>query len=137
MHSSMINYHLRGTPGFWGCFSYVDLAYVLPQISWGYLIVHIREHWVAVYVHNQTLIVLETLGLNKGNMRFLCNELDDYHILVNKVQVQSDLSEACGMYCILFVKWQISCICDFNQFLSLFSCHHLCENDQLLYELLK
>ena len=133
----MINYHLRGTPGFWGCFSYVDLAYVLPQIRWGYLIVHIREHWVAVYVHNQTLIVLETLGLNKGNMRFLCNELDDYHILVNKVQVQSDLSEACGMYCILFVKWQISCICDFNQFLSLFSCHHLCENDQLLYELLK
>ena len=92
-----------------------------------------EEHWVCLYVRDKTIIILETLGADKGNLRLLCRDLVDYYVYVNTRQVQSDKSEACGLYCILFVKLQIACLCDFNQFLSLFSARSLGFNDVLLY----
>lgn len=133
MHSSRINYHLRGTPGFRGCYHYLGLDQVLLHIRSGWLIVYVEEHWVCLYVRDKTIIILETLGADKGNLRLLCRDLVDYYVYVNKRRVQSDKSEACGFYCILFVKLQIACLCDFNQFLSLFSARSLGFNDVLLY----
>ena len=136
MHSSIINYHLRGALGFWGCYSHRGLDQTLARIRIGWLIVHVEEHWVVLYVQGKTLIILETLGTKKGNLRLLARDLVDYHIYVNNARVQSDLSDACGLYCILFVKLKISCLCTFNQYLSLFSSHHLIQNDVILYQLL-
>ena len=132
----MINQQLRGLPGFHGCYHYQRLAQVLWQGLQGWFIVYVEEHWVGLFVQDKTIIVLETLGREKGHLDLLCDELPDYWVYANRHQLQSDWSEACGFYCILFVQCRISSLCDFDQFLSWFSTHQLALNDVLLYNLL-
>ena len=78
------------------------------------------SHWVALLVKNKTVYYYDPLG-HKNNNEYITSYMNKFTIrLYNKQQIQSKLSDYCGLYCLAFIIHSNDCISPINKFNAMF-----------------
>ena len=134
MYSGEINQMLKLHKGFWGCYDIHSLQNVFSQRWKGWMIIHCKNHWIALYnFGNGNVLLFDPLGANEKQddvLTVLKNVVN--HVYYNQEKVQSDASIQCGLFCIAFVLANINCPTSFKKFLSLFHKYNFHFNDVLI-----
>lgn len=142
--SAEINEILKNKSEFLGCFSPNQLPVNIPASTLPkYLIVNTccsqkkMGHWIVIYVKNcREIFYFNPLGCVGDNQptnkirQFLCS-IFFKNIYFNTFPIQSNESQSCGLFCILFVK-SVKTLNDFIRFMNKFNCKDLNENDKII-----
>ena len=78
------------------------------------------SHWIALLIKNKTVYYYDPLG-QKNNNDYITSFMSNFTVqLYNDQQVQSKLSEYCGLYCLAFIIYSSSCRYPINRFNTMF-----------------
>ncbi len=78
------------------------------------------SHWIALLIKNKTVFYYDPLG-QKNNNEHITDYMNKFAVqLYNKQQIQSKLSDYCGLYCLGFIIHSNSCTSPINRFNAMF-----------------
>ena len=94
-------------------------------------------HWIAINITNSRIEICDSLGFKPNSwsnypthlMLFIHRFLNRRKLVITP-QIQSEYSNACGLYCLLFIMFRQKR--PFKTFINLFSSHYRL-NDQIVY----
>lgn len=86
------------------------------------LIILDREHWLAIYIDDKTVEIMDSLGVKPENLpvklcRFLRGQLVGRRLSATP-QLQSTDSNCCGLYALCFLFYRVNTnfsLCDFSE----------------------
>ena len=137
---------LKKQPNFLGIFSSDQIQKIKIVKFPCFLIVNIAEqnikngHWIALRIGRNSIELFDSLGGHPSNWGYYPTNLISFlqfYSFSHKFQMckklQTDLSQACGLYCVYFILFRNSK--SFTNLLSIFSCD-LEQNDVKLFAIL-
>ena len=130
-----IIYLLQNKKKFLGCFHIKKLPPHPTKLP-ASLIIFINNHWVSLLLVNKDLcLYFDSFGEGIQD-KHLIEYLKPLYkkVTINKVKLQDDESNKCGLFCSLFVAI-VHNRKDFKRFLNLFDKNNLLTNDHILYHI--
>ena len=86
-------------------------------------------------VNRDLCLYFDSFGRKIQNRQLINYLAPSYqYVIYNSVQIQHDLSDYCGLFCVLFVKL-VDSLKDFEKFLHLFNRNNLHCNDLIIDEI--
>ena len=128
-----LNNLLKDNKNFIGCFSKDQIKLIENNKS---MIINLQNsnepgsHWIALKIVNNTIFVFDSFGVGYLPIRIF-KVYKDYKIITNIYRIQDISSNLCGLFCVLFILYDIKSKNDFIEFLILFN-----SNDFLKSELI-
>ena len=133
LSTNQVKRELKYEPGFIGCFPSDKIppirkypcTFVINTEKSG----HPGDHWVAIYMTQTITFYFDSFGLPVIE-EDIYNYLRRYckSVIYNKKCIQDVTSDACGMFCIAFIK-KVYSLNSFNLFVNNFNFDNLKEND--------
>ena len=129
---------LKECSHFRGCFHVENIPQTSPLYLPASFIIYSKNHWTSVMmIDDKICLYFDSLAQGALDSRII-NFLSSYsyiQVKCNKLKIQDDNSNLCGLFSILFVK-SVSSIHHFINFLKLFHHRNLCVNDDIVTYLL-
>ena len=132
-----IESELRNVDHFRGCFHVCEISQITILHFPSSFIFFSNQHWTSVImVDDKTCLYFDSFGQGVSNSKII-KFLSSYYnqIKFNKIKIQDDNSDLCGLFCICFIKY-VSSVKHFLLFLNLFNQHNLVKNDYIVRYLL-
>ena len=85
------------------------------------------SNWIALKRVNNTIFVFDPFGIGYLPVCIL-NVFDNFKIVTNIYRFQDISSNLCGMFCVLFILYDIKSKNDFINFLTLFNSNDFLKN---------
>ena len=147
MLENELNERLKKVKRFAGSYTADELRDVELKLFPIFLAVNLNKldspgcRWIALAIYTNSIYVCDSLGdikpdskASKGLINFLDLISNDREFYITK-QLQSDTSDMCGEYCVLFIN-QMAETNSLHQFISLFT-SDMIKNDQIVKFLTK
>ena len=125
-----INNLLKDNKNFIGCFSTDQIKSIENNKS---IIINLQNnepgsHWIASKIVNNTIFVFDSFGVGYLPIRIF-KVYKDYKIITNIYRIQDISSNLCGLFCVLFILYDIESKNDFIKFLILFNSNDFLKNE--------
>lgn len=136
MWSSEINEYLKDEKDFIGCFPYDKLSSIKKKKKFSLIIntgdsQTVGEHWIAVKVNGKKCFYFDSFGLPIMNV-FIKEFLKKYEkCYYSRICIQDISSTACGMFCIMFIKY-VNSFSNYVSYIRCFSKDNLSLNDYIV-----
>ena len=126
-----INNLLKDYKNFIGCFSKDQISLIENYKS---IIMNLQNsnqpgsHWIALKRVNNTIFVFDSFGIGYlpvGVFKLFKN----YKIITNIYRIQDINSNLCGMFCVLFILYDVKNKNDFIKCLTLFNSNDFLKNE--------
>ena len=114
-----------------GCFSKDQIKLIENNKS---MIINLQDsnqpgsHWIALKRVNNTIFVFDSFGIGYIPMDIF-KIYKNYKIITNIYRIQDIPSNLCGMFCILFILYDIKSKNNFINFLTLFNSNDFLKNE--------
>lgn len=127
-----IEYLLQSETSFLGCFHINNLP-PCPKTLPASLIIYRDKHWTSLkIVDNELCLYFDSFGERVHDIKLINYLSSTYqYIIYNSVQIQHDLSDKCGLFCVLFIRL-VTSLSRFKDFVQLFDKYNLYYNDHIL-----
>ena len=126
-----INNLLKDYKNFIGCFSKDQIQLIGNNKS---IIINLNNsyepgsHWIALKSVNYTIFVFDSFGIGYLPIGVI-KVYKNFKIITNIYRIQDITSNICGMFCILFILYNIKSENDFIKFLTLFNSSDFLKNE--------
>ena len=123
MSNIFINNLLKDNKNFKGCFSKDQISLIENNNS---MIINLNNsnepgsHWIALKRVKNTIFVFDSFGIGYLPMTIF-KVHKNFKIITNIYQIQHISSNLCGMFCVLFILFDIKNKDNFIKFLTLFN----------------
>ena len=114
-----------------GCFSKDQIKLIENNKN---MIINLQDsnqsgsHWIALKRVNNTIFVFDSFGIGYIPMDIF-KIYKNYKIITNIYRIQDISSNLCGMFCILFILYDIKSKNGFIKFLTLFNSNDFLKNE--------
>ena len=131
MSNIFINGLLKDYKNFIGCFSKDQIPLIENNKS---IIINLNNsdepgsHWIALKRVNNDIYVFDSFGIGYLPICIL-KVFKNFKIITNIYRIQDISSNLCGMFCILFILYDIIGKNDFIKFLTLFNSNDFLKNE--------
>ena len=86
------------------------------------------SHWIALKRFNNEIYVFDSFGI--GYLPVIIFKIfKNFKIITNIYRIQDITSNLCGMFCVLFILYDIKSKNDFIEFLTLFNSNDFLKNE--------
>ena len=126
-----INNLLKDNKNFMGCFSKDQIKLIGNNKS---IIINLQDsnqpgsHWIALKRVNNTIFVFDSFGIGYIPVGIF-KVYKNHKIITNIYRIQDISSNLCGMFCILFILYDIKSKNNFIKFLTLFNTNDFLKNE--------
>ena len=131
MSNIFINNLLKDNKEFIGCFSKDQISLIDNNKS---MIINLQDsnkagsHWIALKRVRNAIFVFDSFGIGYIPMNIF-KLYKNYKIITNIYRIQDISSNLCGMFCVLFILYDIKSKNDFIKFLTLFNSNNFLKNE--------
>ena len=131
MSNIFINNLLKDNKNFKGCFSKDQISLIENNKS---IIINSNNsnepgsHWIALKRVKNTIFVFDSFGIGYIPMTIF-KIYKNFKIITNIYRIQHISSNLCGMFCVLFILFDIKNKENFIKFLTLFNSSDFLENE--------
>ena len=131
MSNIFINNLLKNYKNFTGCFSKDQIPFIENNEN---IIINLNNsyepgsHWIALKRVNNTIITFDSFGIGYLPIGIF-KVYKNFKLITNIYRIQDISSNLCGMFCILFILYDIKCKNDFIRFLTLFNSNNSFKNE--------
>ena len=131
MTNIFINNLLKDYKNFIGCFSKDQIPLIENNKS---IIMNLQNsnqpgsHWIALKRVNNTLFVFDSFGIEYLPISVF-KVFKNFKIITNIYRIQDISSNLCGLFCVLFILYDINSKNDFIKFLTLFNSNDFLKNE--------
>ena len=131
MSNIFINDLLKDFKNFIGCYSKDQIPLIENNKI---IIINLQSsnqsgsHWIALKMANNTVFVFDSFGLGYLPTSIF-NIYKNFRIVTSIYKIQDITSNLCGMFCILFILYDIKSKNDFMNFLTLFNSNDFLNNE--------
>ena len=114
-----------------GCFSKDQIKLIENDKS---IIINLQDsnqpgsHWIALKRVNNTIFVFDSFGIGYIPVGIL-KVYKNHKIITNIYRIQDISSNLCGMFCVLFILYDIKSKNNFINFLTLFNTNDFLKNE--------
>ena len=126
-----INNLLKDYKNFMGCFSKDQIKLIENNKS---IIINLQDsnqpgsHWIALKRVNNTIFVFDSFGIGYIPVGIF-KVYKNHKIITNIYRIQDISSNLCGMFCVLFILYDIKSKNNFINFLTLFNTNDFLKNE--------
>ena len=131
LNNIFINNLLKNNKNFMGCFSKDQIKLIENNKS---MIINLQDsnqpgsHWIALKRVNNTIFVFDSFGIGYIPVGIF-KVFKNLKIITNMYRIQDISSNLCGMFCVLFILYDIKSKNDFIKFLTLFNSNDVLKNE--------
>ena len=131
MSNIFINNFLKDYKNFKGCFSKDQIKLIGNNKS---IIINLQDsnqpgsHWIALKRVKNIIFLFDSFGVEYIPIDIF-KVYKNYKIIANIYQIQDISSNLCGMFCVLFILYDIKSKNDSNKFLTLFNSNDFLKNE--------
>ena len=86
------------------------------------------SHWIALKRVNNTIFVFDSFGIGYHLPVGIFKVFKNYKIITNIYRIQDISSNSCGMFCVLFILYDVKNKNDFIKFLTFFNSNNFLKN---------
>ena len=129
-----INKLLKDNKNFIGCFSKDQISIIKNNKS---TIINLNNsyepgsHWIALKKVKNAIFLFDSFGVGYIPMTIF-KVYKNFKIITNIYRIQDISSNLCGMFCVLFILYDIKSKNDFIKFLTLFNSNDFLKNELIL-----
>ena len=126
-----VNNLLKDYKNFISCFSKDQIPLIENNKS---IIINLQNsyepgsHWIALKRVNNTIFVFDSFGIAYLPI-YIFKVFKNFKIITNIYRIQNINSKLCGMFCVLFILYDIKNKNDFMKFLILFNSNDFLKNE--------
>ena len=131
MSNIFINGLLKDYKNFIGCYSKDQIPLIENNKS---IIMNLNNsnepgsHWIGLKRVNNGIYVFDSFGIGFLPVG-ICKVFKNYKIITNIYRIQDISSNLCGMFCVLFILYDIKSKNNFINFLTLFNSNDFFKNE--------